>query len=461
MSLTEASYLARARSDDRDRLIEADEPLASLHEACGGRIGSTIAIPALLALTRKARSIGLRLSREIEATDGDENITAWVEVAPVLSDQGSGCDIGLISWHASPATIEDEATRAEIKLEIDRHLAELTARLGPRQNILSVDSDAADLAGLRERMEQGIGCPWTDFVDFPALSAHEQPLHWRLLDGARCHVEGSDRQWTATLVPLGQPEPGKAGFELYLSAETPLASTSTGEDIAASGSEKAPSLGHDISPVLRQPIGRIIDNSETIRTRLAGPLSDEYANYANDIGDAAQHLLALIDDLADLEAVEDADFATAPDEIDLIDVIRRTTGMLSGRAQERRITLEVPPEGASQLAIGEFRRVMQVLINLTGNAIRYAPEGTRIRLSSSRDGQFAMLTVADEGPGLSQEQQALAFEKFERLGRSGDGGSGLGLYISRRLARAMGGDLTVESAPGEGARFTLTLPARK
>jgi len=60
---------------------------------------------------------------------------------------------------------------------------------------------------------------------------------------------------------------------------------------------------------------------------------------------------------------------------------------------------------------------------------------------------------------LSEEQQARAFGKFERLGRTGDGGTGLGLYISRRLARAMQGDLTVESAPGQGARFTLDLPA--
>ena len=68
--------------------------------------------------------------------------------------------------------------------------------------------------------------------------------------------------------------------------------------------------------------------------------------------------------------------------------------------------------------------------------------------------------MQDEGPGMDRQQAAKAFAKFERLGRKGDGGSGLGLYISRRLARAMGGDLTVESEPGKGACFTLTLPRR-
>jgi len=76
-----------------------------------------------------------------------------------------------------------------------------------------------------------------------------------------------------------------------------------------------------------------------------------------------------------------------------------------------------------------------------------------------REGDRARLVVADQGEGLSEEQQARVFEKFERLGRQGDGGSGLGLYISRRLARAMDGELTVESAPGQGARFILDLPS--
>ena len=80
-------------------------------------------------------------------------------------------------------------------------------------------------------------------------------------------------------------------------------------------------------------------------------------------------------------------------------------------------------------------------------------------LSLTTSDRCASITVGDNGPGLSTDEAAKVFDQFERLGRSGDGGSGLGLYISRKLARAMGGDLTVDSAPGEGARFTLQLPA--
>ncbi len=102
---------------------------------------------------------------------------------------------------------------------------------------------------------------------------------------------------------------------------------------------------------------------------------------------------------------------------------------------------------------------MQILLNLIGNAIRYSPANSQVWIRLEDEGGRARVTVADQGPGLSAEDQQRLFGKFERLGRSGDGGSGLGLYISRRLARAMGGDLTVESAPGQGARFILNLPS--
>ncbi len=179
-----------------------------------------------------------------------------------------------------------------------------------------------------------------------------------------------------------------------------------------------------------------------------------------DIASAGQHLLALIDDLADLEVVEDENFSTAPDQIDLADVARRACGILGVRAAERQIALEAPAEGEALYATAEFRRVLQVLLNLIGNAIRYSPEGSRVWIRLTLEGERAGITVADQGHGLDAGQQAKVFEKFERLGRGDDGGSGLGLYISRRIARAMGGDLTVESAPGQGARFTLSVPAR-
>ena len=103
--------------------------------------------------------------------------------------------------------------------------------------------------------------------------------------------------------------------------------------------------------------------------------------------------------------------------------------------------------------------MLQVLLNLIGNAIRYSPEDSHVWIRLEDAGDRARVIVADQGAGISAEQQAVMFEKYERLGRSGDGGTGLGLYISRRLATAMGGSLSVDSAPGQGARFILEVPA--
>ncbi|MCA1660788.1 MAG: HAMP domain-containing histidine kinase [Novosphingobium sp.] len=454
-----AVIVARGRCEGSDTLIAADEALAALQRACGGELPGTIAVPALLELSRRAWHARTPLARTIDAHDGEHAVSAWVEMTP----EGDGCAIALSNWRVSPLAqmpgdgwSEGQGDDAGLLAQI----AELHARLDARQAVLAVSRGSERLAPLAAAMRAGFSRAWTDFVSLPG-AAHRQPLHWRLLDGATVEADGIDGQWRAQLVPA--PGEGEtAGFDLYL---VPTAidrlPAADAPDRAADAVPEALDglLGRDLAPALRRPINRIIANAETIRTRLAGPLADEYANYAADIAEAGRHLLGLVEDLADLDAIEDPGFAPAPDRIDLADAARRAAGLLAVRAQERGIVVEVPAPGETLPAIGEWRRVLQVLLNLLGNALRYAPARSTVRLTVEKRGQPATVTVADEGAGLTIEQQAKVFDKFERLGRSGDGGSGLGLYISRRLARAMGGELSVASTPGEGARFTLELPA--
>jgi len=446
---------AGALTDAQDRLIAADQPLLDLQLHCGGEIPGTIAIPALRDAVRRAREEGARLARPIHAQDGSEAITAWIDVEPQGSDAGGGCRIELRSWQAKPLPAEDEQTSALRRLAIVRDSAEFTGHLDGAQAVVFAAAAAPDMGQLEQAMQVGRGRPWTDFVTFVG-NAHRQPLHWRLLDGAQLSVAGSERPWRATLVPLAGHGPEPAGFELFLNSDVPAPRLRP----AAGRAALAPRLiGREVAPVLRQPIARIIANAETIRSRLAGPLPDEYSNYAADIASAGQHLLALIEDLTDLEVVEAEDFSTAPDRIDLAEVARQAAGILGVKAREVGIVIDAPRVGESLYAIAEFRRVLQVLLNLVGNALRYGPGGSQVWIRLGQEGKLARVIVADQGPGLDPVQQAKVFEKFERLGRSGDGGSGLGLYISRKLARAMGGELSVESAPGQGARFILSVPA--
>ena len=449
--------LARATSDGEDRLITADEPLAKLQMRCGGELPGTIAVPSLLETVRKARRYELKLARAISAQTGDESVTAWVEVEP-RRDGELGCDIVLRNWQSATIAPEDLDATQVLRAGINRDLAELTAVLDARQNLLAVHAEAPDLQQLAEAMTAGLGRDWTQFVEIEG-SGHRQPMHWRLLDGAKLRVAGSSRGWRASLFPRSAPGALPDGFDLCLTSDEafPRPSRPSAESLEANPGRRL--IGLDVAPALRMPIARIIANAETIRTRLAGPLAAEYADYAADIAAAGQHLLALLDDLTDLEVVESDEFVTAPDRIDLADVARRAAGILGVRARECGIVVDAPRAGESLPAVAEFRRVLQVLLNLVGNAIRYSPANSQVWIRIEQEGDRAMVIVADQGPGLSAEEQARVFEKFERLGRSGDGGSGLGLYISRRLARAMGGELRVESAPGQGARFILEVPA--
>jgi anti-sigma regulatory factor (Ser/Thr protein kinase) len=455
------AILARAVSDASDCLVQAEEPLAGLQRSCGGELPGMIAVPELLELVRKAQRHRLPLAGAITALDGLDLVTTWVEVAPhdLIDGEQQGCDITLRSWQAEPLPSDDARSVLQRRALIDREVAELCAWLDADQRILAVTSDSVELRGLASTMQEGIGRPVTDFLT--ATGSAGQALHWRMLDGAPVTVEGSSRDWRMELFPLTKAGAEPSGFELLLVSDQPPPAPlpRSGAPVRTALPAGRGVVGPDLAPVLRQPIARIVANAETIRSRLAGPLPDAYADYAAEIANAGRLLLGLLEDLADLEVVEADEFATTPDAIDLAEVARQAAGILSVRAREKQILVDAPHVGERLPARAEFRRVLQVLINLVGNAIRYSPQGSRIAIELERSEDRARVSVVDQGPGLSSEDQRIVFEKFERLGRTGDGGSGLGLYISRRLARAMGGELTVESVTGQGARFTLDVPA--
>ena len=450
----------RARIDPAERMLSADEPLAGLQLRCGGQIPGVIAIPTLLTLVRKARRQRLRLARKITAHDDGQVISAWAEVEP----DDAGIELALTHWRTEAAALSagpsvDGPAR---EFELVRHIAECHSLLDEAQRIRYLSAQAADLKPFERQAKAAADRPWTDLVEFDGLGTQQAALHWRLLDGAGLSVPGSNRRWVARLAPLAA-----GGFELFL---VPAAIEALPQDLPAARAAQPDGPGDDVyhsllarelGPALRQPIDRIIANAETIRTRLGGPLADEYASYAADIVEAARHLLGLVNDLGDLDAIESPHFAPAADAIDLGDCAIRAAGLLSVRARRSNITILTPSRELAVPAIGEFRRVLQILLNLIGNAINYAPEGTQIRLDCGSAGEHAFVSVSDQGPGLTADQAARVFEKFERLGRSNDGGSGLGLYISRRLARTMGGELSVSATPGQGASFVLTLPAGK
>ena len=453
-------------TDAHDRLLSADAPLADLQERCGGQLPGTLAVPELLAMVQQSRRMGLRIARSFSAFDGDALITGFARIHPLSEADGGGCEVLVDNWQrAAPAEPASHELADKIDA-IDRATAEVTARLDARQGVQVMSASAPDAAQLQATALASPGRVWSELVELSSVS-HHQPLHWRLLDGAHCRFEGSQRNWRIRLIPLGKDIHAPSGFELLLIAEEPAPFAAGQPEPVTSEDESSPTrlVGTTLTPVLRQPIARIIANAETIRARLAGPLREEYSEYAGTIASAGQHLSAMLDDLADLEVVEIEGFATAREPVDLFDAATRAAGILGVRAQNRDITVTVNGESGTVVACAEFRRVLQILINLIGNAIAYSPVGSAVQIVAAPTNEpgRVMVSVADEGPGVTPEQATRIFDKFERLGRDSDrgkdGGSGLGLYISRRLAEAMAGTLTVEAAPGGGALFRLELPA--
>lgn len=450
-------------TDARDRLLSADAALADLQERCGGDLPGTLAIPELLALVQQARRMGLRIARSFSAFDGDAQVSGFARIHPLGQADGGGCEVLVENWQRSALVPRSGREFADKIDAIDRATAEVSARLDARQQVQVLSATAADAAALQAAAMAAPRQMWSDLVELTGIT-HHQPLHWRLLDGATCRLSGSQRDWRVRLIPLGSDPITPAGFELLLVPEEPLPIMPDGEAEASPDTAPSRLVGTALTPVLRQPVARIIAHAETIRARLAGPLRDEYSDYAGTIASAGQHLSAMLDDLADLEVVETPGFSTAREPVDLADAASRAAGILGVRAQNRDTVLIAEGVRGAVVATAEFRRVLQILINLIGNAIAYSPTGSTVRITAEHagEGRVAVL-VADEGPGVTPEQAKRIFDKFERLGRDSDGGrdagSGLGLFISRRLAEAMDGTLTVSNGPEGGAVFRLELPA--
>ncbi|KEO87263.1 histidine kinase [Erythrobacter sp. JL475] len=462
MNRQQTLLAAQGITDDNDRLLSADGPLAQLQESCGGIIPGVLAIPELLALVRQARHSGLRIAREFSAFDGEDMVSGFARIHPLEDEDGGGCEVLVENWHRALKPPASSHEQAEWQDAVDRATCEVSARLDAAQRVQIISVAAADASELQDLFDASPGKVWSEYVELQDL-AHKQPLHWRLLDGCKCTIPGSHRHWRARLIPVGVTGANPRGFELLLVADEPLVA-GVAPPVEAEEPAHSRLIGSALTPVLRQPIARIIANAETIRTRLAGPIKAEYSDYAGSIAAAGQHLSSMLDDLADLEVVEAPGFKTARDHVDLADAARRAAGILGVRARNRGISIILPNPDKPVIADGEFRRVLQILINLIGNAIAYSPENSTVTVVIDENlGDLASISVRDEGPGVDADQAKRIFEKFERLGRDSDGGndsgSGLGLYISRKLALAMGGDLEVVAASdkGEGAEFRLTL----
>ena len=454
----EGAAAIRGRVDSDGRLISADPQLAGLHERAGGEQGGILAIPQIANIARLARRLGVVVSRLVVAADGDKDLDLWVRAEP----EGDEIALAILGWNERPARAPATTAAGERETDFLRAAADWTWETDEQLRFTALSPAAA--AAIGKTSAELVGKPLTRLFrlsegeegTFPILTALAAQ---RRFDDQLAELRGAKAgRYRLTGVPLIAGNGRFAGFrgsaESIQAAPPPVATPPVIE------TRDSPAFGERLDKALRTPLAHIIESAETLSAQPEGPLRKDYAGYAVDIASAGRHLLALVDDLVDLAAIERPDYRPEAEEIDLADVARRAAGLLAVRASARNIRIDRPAEDESVPATGEFKRTLQIMMNLLTNAIRYSPEGGMVWIRCETEGGNACIVVADQGKGIAPDDQARIFEKFERVDPTEPGGTGLGLYIARRLARAMGGDITLDSAPGQGARFTFTLPAR-
>jgi hypothetical protein len=177
------------------------------------------------------------------------------------------------------------------------------------------------------------------------------------------------------------------------------------------------------------------------------------------IRDAGDHLLSLINDVLDLSGLEAGELRLSLQPVDLGELVRQSLPLLHSLAEQHRV--EVGVDRAEGAASADPTRLRQVLINLLSNAIKYNRPGGTVVVDACASELEATLTVRDTGRGLRAEQLASLFEPFNRFGVESEGieGTGIGLTIVKSLVDGMGGRIDVDSRPGEGTAFRVTLPA--
>jgi len=215
-----------------------------------------------------------------------------------------------------------------------------------------------------------------------------------------------------------------------------------------------------VSHELRTPLTSIMGAADNLLDGIAGPVDERPRSYLSRIKENADRLLHLINELLDLSRIEAGKEEICLSNFRLDALIGETLETLKPLAEERGVMLAAP-QGPPLVIRADRDKVSRVLINLVDNGLKFTPPGGRVDIRARAEGPWVKVAVSDSGVGIPARELERIFDKFhqvERVRGGGRAGSGLGLSISRQLVEMHGGGLTVESSPGAGSTFTMTLP---
>jgi signal transduction histidine kinase len=226
-------------------------------------------------------------------------------------------------------------------------------------------------------------------------------------------------------------------------------------------------LIHGLTHDLKNPLGAIRGFAGMLLGEVPGELNAQQRNWIQRILGATSGTLRLLDDLLELFRAESGRLPLHPEPTEVASLLRDVSDDHRATAEAEGLVLEVDASPGLPTVNTDPHRVRQILGNLLSNALKYTPDGGRVRLRARKVDEAAgprpspalVIEVSDTGPGIPRKEQERIFHEFSRLeAANGPRGAGLGLAISRTVARTLGGDLTVQSEPGRGATFELWLP---
>jgi len=214
-----------------------------------------------------------------------------------------------------------------------------------------------------------------------------------------------------------------------------------------------------VSHELRTPLNAVIGFSDLMRTDRSEPLTPTQRARLDRVVDGGQYLLRLVNDLLDVARLEVGELSVALSSVRLAPVLRNAIDLLETARAGRDISIDVDEPPQQLFVMADPVRLKQVFVNILSNAIKYNRPGGHVFVGFSLTPTQAVLTVRDEGAGMSAQQQRDLFIPFRRLGDEPNAteGAGLGLVISRHLAERQGGSLDIASAPGKGTTVTIRL----
>jgi signal transduction histidine kinase len=209
-------------------------------------------------------------------------------------------------------------------------------------------------------------------------------------------------------------------------------------------------VAHD----LRNPLSSIAMHAALLRSRAP----NEITRHADGIEAVVHRMDSLIKSMLDVATIESGHFTVRPEPCEVEDLINATLEMFGGLAEDKQIRLDTVLVATKTLVRADRDRVLQVLQNLVGNAIKFTQQGGRVTVTAEREGAVVRFRISDNGPGIATENLACVFDRFWKHEAAGKKGTGLGMFIAKGIVEAHGGQISVESAPGHGTSFSFTLP---